>query len=133
NEDGIVSDGFTGLRLKVPVFEAVRDEQIGILEGEEFESEARVDELVERLSLRLGNDGVVKAEAAESYVPEKAYAWQISVARASCPCRVQSVLHGQDARATESRASSPCHAEERRPLHLFSRPVEIGVIVSPSH
>jgi protein ImuB len=63
--------------------------------------------------LRLGEDAILRPHLTESYIPELAW-------------------HGLSGHES-SRAESPCHAIATRPLHLLEKPVEIPVMVSPSH
>jgi protein ImuB len=109
--------GFLGIQLIVTSMQRISDEQIALLEHEEFAGEIELDHLIERLSVRMGQETVAQAEPIESHVPENAFAYQRSLA------------------ATESRAraGSPCHNRTVRPLHLFDWPEEIHVMVSPSH
>jgi protein ImuB len=99
------------------VFERLDHEQIQLLEHEQHAGEVELAHLIERLSVRLGEEAIVQAEMVASYVPEKAFLW-----------------HGFSTRAGDSRArvENPCH-EVVRPLHLLHWPTEIGVIASPSH
>lgn len=110
--DSMTCDGFVGIGLAVPVFEKITQEQIRLMEGEEFDGRLELDSLIERLCLRLGEEGVGQAELIESYIPERA--WGISLA----PC-----THGERVRVRGNL----------RPLHLLPRPEEIAVMVSPSH
>jgi protein ImuB len=101
--------GFLGIRLIVSRSQRVADEQIQLLEHEEFIAETELDHLIERLRIRLGEKVIVQPSLVECYVPEKAYSWN------------------------SVRVKNPCHVETIRPLHLFTTPEPIGVIVTPSH
>jgi hypothetical protein len=111
------SDGFIGLRVRVPIFERLSHEQVTLLEHEERAAAAEFDQLIERLCLRLGEECVVKPYLVESHVPEKAYA---------CVAATNQE-HGHlstDAHATQSLV---------RPMRLYEMPIEIRAMVSPSH
>jgi protein ImuB len=105
--------GFTGLRLGVPCFERLSEEQIFLLEQEEHAGRLELDRLVERLHIRLGEEALTVVEAVESYVPERAY-------RVGGSDRVQS----SGFRVQEEQCP--------RPLHLLLVPREIPVMVRPS-
>ena len=68
------SEGFIGLRAKVPIFERLSHEQVALLEHDQKAAEAEFDQLIERLCLRMGEECVVRPYLVESHVPEKAYA-----------------------------------------------------------
>jgi len=106
--------GFVGLRLAVPVFERLTEEQIFLLDPEQHAGRAELDRLVERLRIRLGREALVGVDTVESYVPERAYRE-----------RGQSLeVRGQEEEG-EARGVP-------RPLHLFTTPREIRVMVRPS-
>jgi protein ImuB len=109
--------GFLGIKLIVARSQRVADEQIQLLEHEEFAAEAELSQLIERLKIRLGEQVIAQPALVESYVPEKAHSY-----------------HGRLARVTGSaRAGRPWYEQRIRPLHLLNWPQEIGVIVTPSH
>jgi protein ImuB len=108
--ENFTSDGFTGIRLRVAVWERVTDEQILLHGGEEQEGAAELDHLIERLVLRMGTEAVAQVRLIESYVPERAYR----------PCAVK-------------EAGGAAATMLTRPLHLLDRPTEIQAIVTPSH
>jgi protein ImuB len=111
--------GFLGIQLTVTRSQRVRDEQIQLLEHEEFIAETELSHLIERLCIRLGDKVIAQPVLVESHVPEK---------------RVQ----GSGFRVQQKR-SSDLNPEPRtlnppvRPLHLLTTPELIGVMVSPSH
>jgi protein ImuB len=113
------SDGFIGLRLRVPIFERLSHEQVALLEGEERAAEAEFDQLIERLCLRLGDEGVVRPYLVESHIPEKAYA---------CAAATSNEKHGHLSTAAHATQSSRV-----RPIRFYETPLEIRAIVSPSH
>jgi protein ImuB len=102
-------EGFLGIRLSVPAFERIRDDQIALLEQERYAGEIELARLIERLCIRLGESALVQPELVESHVPERAWR-QI---KGSCPLYL--------------KGTRPFI----RPLRL-SEPDEIGVMVSPS-
>jgi protein ImuB len=109
--------GFLGIKLTVSRSQRVADEQIQLLEHEEFIAETELDHLIERLRIRLGDGVIAQPTLVESYVPERAYSW-----------------HGFSTRAEQStRVKNSCYVEAIRPLHLLTTPQPIGVIVTPSH
>jgi len=99
-------EGFVGMRLAVPLFQPMPGEQIALLSQEEHDGQVEMDGLVERLRVRLGDRVLMQTQLVEAHVPEKAYA-----------------------EGTETRRHE---GTKWRPLHLFSRPVEARVMVSPS-
>src|SRR5205814_2499546 len=76
-----VPDGFVGIRLTISRSERIADEQIALLEHEEFAGEIELDHLIERLCARAGKEVITQAEIVESHLPEKA--WQRGPARGS--------------------------------------------------
>ena len=116
--------GFLGIRLTVSHSERVSDEQIALLEHEDFAGEIELSHLIERLCVRMGQETVAKAQAIESHVPERAWMTAGSGFRVSGS--------GKNLRRNPepgTRNPSSC----LRPLHLFNTPEEILVMVTPSH
>jgi protein ImuB len=123
--DDDTTDEFLGMRLLVRVHEPLGDEQIGLLDGENYAGEMELDRLIERLCARLGERSVSQVESIESHVPERAYRKELA----------------RDARSGSRRQghfSDPdCDPRERhpsinvRPLRLLPRPVEVPVTVNP--
>jgi protein ImuB len=107
-------DGFVGVRLVVPLAERISDEQIALLDQERYAGEIELAQLIERLSVRLGEAGIAQPTLVESHVPERAFSWH--------------GLSTHDSNA-KTRVENPCH---QRPLQLLCDPIEIGVMVSPS-
>jgi protein ImuB len=67
-------EGFTAVRLAVPVFERVTEEQASFVAAEQqWAAEAELDHLIARLSIRLGQEAVARARLVESHLPERAY------------------------------------------------------------
>jgi protein ImuB len=111
-------DGFLGIRLFVPAFERVSDEQIALLDHERYAGEIELQQLIERLCVKLGEEAVAIPFLAESHLPERAFEFQ---------------WHGRLAHAeTTARARRPCHVDTFRPLQLLAEPIEIAAVVSPS-
>jgi protein ImuB len=127
-------EGFLGIALIVTSSERVSDDQIHLLGGDEFEAQVELDHLIERLRVRLGETIVAQPALVESYVPECSFSLSPRGERAGV----------RDERS-RTRSSSvrefpphpnPLPSGEReivRPLHLLHRPIEIRVMVSPSH
>jgi protein ImuB len=107
--------GFLGIRLTIARSQRVSDEQIHLLEHEEFIAETELSHLIERLCIRLGDEILAQPVLVESYVPERAWMESTNFA----PPFVVSSLR---------RFVAPI-----RPLHLMKSPQEIRVMVSPSH
>ena len=104
-------DGFLSIRLHVPLAERIDPEQIALLGGERYAGEIEFAKLIERLTVRLGDDAIVQPTLIESHVPERA--WGVS-----------SVF-------TQSFVHSP-ECSSSRPLQLLPDPIEIAVMVTPS-
>jgi protein ImuB len=116
--------GLIGIRLSVPVFEPLTQEQILLLEQEEHEQQVELGRLIERLRIRLGERAVVRAQLVECHLPERA--WRVGEGSSEgSGFRVQS--SGRRILNPEPGTLHPLF----RPLHLLPQPVEVGVIVSP--
>jgi protein ImuB len=116
NADG-GDDGFLSIRLHVPVAQRIDAEQIALLGREQYEGEIELAQLIERLTVRLGEEGIVRPTLVESHVPERAFSFQ---------------WHGfstRDSDLQKTCVENPCH---ERPLQLLPEPVEIRAIVTPS-
>jgi protein ImuB len=119
----MIPSGFTAIRLTIPLFEPVADEQIPLLEQESHDSQLDLDHLIERLMLRLGDEAVAQARLLESHVPEHAYE---TGARAD----------GSGSSKTQQVLAYPLPLAPypyARPLLLLNHPTEIRVMVCPSH
>ena len=106
-----------GIRLTISRSERIADEQIALLEHEEFAGEIELDHLIERLCARAGKEVITQAEIVESHLPEKA--WQRGPAR------------GSEFKRKEITGEPPA-PQKIRPLNLLGCPQEILVMVSPS-
>jgi protein ImuB len=115
-------DGFLGIRLAVSLFERVTDEQIALLDGERYAGEIELAGLIERLTVRMGDNAIAQPVLVESHVPEKAFAWHGFLTRVDDGRRDLS----------QTRVENPCHRGAHRPLQLLLAPIEIAVMVSPS-
>jgi protein ImuB len=111
------SDGFTALRLFIPVFEKMSPEQIRLLEGEDYAQKVELDHLVERLRARMGNDTVMQATLIASHAPERAYA----------------LGNGLGGNQSAIRSLQSTIQNVPRPLVLLATPVELRVMVLPLH
>jgi protein ImuB len=127
-ESHICDDGFSGLRLTVPLFETLTDEQILLLDHERHAGELELDRLMERLCVRLGSESVVRAELVESYAPEEA--WEGSGFRVQV--KSSGVRVGGSGKSNSSLNPEPRTPHPPRPLHLLPAPIEIRVMVTPS-
>jgi protein ImuB len=107
--------GFIGVRLSVPVFERVADEQIGLLRQDEQRAEADVVHLIERLRVRLGDGAVLSARLVESHLPERTFGF------------VEATGPG----AAKVAATDQTTTRKARPLHLLPEPKEIRCMVVP--
>jgi protein ImuB len=127
----ISDDGYSGMILHVPLFEPLSEQQIGLLGQEEYDGQLELDRLIERLRLRLGEEAIVSSELSESYIPERA--WGAARDRRAGK---QVTGDGKFGPAPSSpsclRAFVPSCLSSSRPLHLFSSPIDIRVMVSPS-
>jgi protein ImuB len=108
-----VTDGFAGLHLRVVISEPLAEEQIHLLDSEQYVGQMELAHLIERLRLRLGEKTFVQPELIEAYVPEKTY-------RIAEP-----QVKVEDAPTSNGAASA-------RPLCLLSSPIEVKAMVSPS-
>ncbi|HEY8668757.1 MAG TPA: DNA polymerase Y family protein [Tepidisphaeraceae bacterium] len=115
-------EGFVGMRLSVPVFERISEEQVQLLEHEEHAGQMELAHLIERLRIRLGEESIMQAKLVESYIPERAWGKEASEVRVPNAGKKTSV--------NDSMLKAACVF---RPLHLFLVPVEIAVMVAPSH
>jgi len=80
----LADTGYSGMILRVPVFEPLTDHQIGLLGQQEYDGQMELDRLIERLRIRLGEQSVASVQLAESHIPEKA--WQEGIGT-TCPER----------------------------------------------
>jgi protein ImuB len=109
--------GFVEMRLSVPVFERVSDEQLHLLNQEQHATQNELADLIQRLRIKLGEDAVLTPRLVECHVPERA-------------CEMMKMEHQQSAGTLvmpEERRPVPS-----RPLRLFTNPTEIRCMVSPS-
>ena len=150
------NNGFTALRLSVPVFERLTDEQSTIHAGEEQAVEAELDHLIERLRARLGQEAVARATLVESHLPERAFGEMTND-------QIDNVILGYSegsGRPVGGRRSFGVPQDDNahlpssfefghsslirisdfvirhsttRPLHLLPTPREIQAIAAPSH
>jgi len=132
DESEFVPRGFTGLRLLVGRFEQLTDEQIFLLEQEEVAGREELDRLVERLRIRLGEEGCVAVRGVECYVPgeERHVGTEARRHEGKRQNQYQAFL------PSPLRASVPSCLRafsSIRPLHLLQMPCEIPVMVRPSH
>ena len=123
-------DGFLAIRLHVPLAERLDAEQIALLGGEQYAGEVEFAQLIERLTVRLGDGAVARPVLVESHVPERA--WGFGEEGETRRAGGKATTRGCKERAEGALpSSSPCPASSR-PLHLLPEPVEIRAVVTPS-
>jgi protein ImuB len=119
----ISPSGFIAIRLSVRVSERISEEQIALLDHEQFNGEIELSHLVERLRVRMGRESVVQVELVESHLPELAF-------------RDMGLRRAQSTRILlmrDSENTGEMHMPRSiRPLRLVPNPEEIRVIVTPS-
>ncbi len=104
--------GYDMLRLTVPVHEPLAASQLQ-LEGGEARAKQQVEELIDRLSTRLGRERVRRFVPQDSHIPEQA----------------QFTLPALEAGTTQGGwPMSPPGNPPLRPLHLFDPPQPIEVV-----
>jgi len=135
-------EGFSAIRLSVPLFDRLADEQIHLMGGEQQAAQKELSQLIERLRVRLGEGTVLQPRLVESYLPEKAF--ELKEADQAAEDKERSALStpGQSGAAkrkirkkSESArrpGSDVSYAKNPRPLHLLQTPIEVRVMVSPS-
>lgn len=111
--------GYDMLRLTVPVHEPLAASQLR-LEGGEARQAQQVEELVDRLSTRLGRARVRRFLPRDSHIPEQA---QLTLPAMEMGSAVKAA-GGQQAEWAMSPPGNP----PLRPLHLFDPPQPIDVI-----
>ena len=106
-------NGFTAIRLEVTRWQPMSTEQITLGGGAEFEGRVELDDLVERLRVRLGDHAVIQPRPVEAHLPESAVA-----------------LDGEPSSDSQCAIRNP---QFPAPPLWVHRPMEVRVIVSPSH
>jgi protein ImuB len=106
-------NGFIAIRLEVTRWQPMSTEQITLGGGAEFEGRVELDDLVERLRVRLGDRAVIQPRPVAAHLPESAVALD---------CEASS-----DSQCTMRNPQFPA------PPLWVHRPMEVRVIVSPSH
>src|SRR5439155_14773658 len=110
--------------LYVRVSEKISEEQIALLEHEQFNGEIELSHLIERLRVRMGRESIVQMELAESHLPEHAF---------------EIASESNSTALLQKTPRKPTADHQRflprviRPLRLLQKPQEIRVIVTPSH
>lgn len=132
-DDANPSDEFLGMRLLVRVHEPLGDEQVGLLDGENYAGELELDRLIERLCARMGERSVTQVEPVESHVPERAVRRQLARDARS---RSGSLAHRRVKRPGRAAVNQPDPRERHaptgvRPLCLLPCPLEVPVTVNP--
>jgi protein ImuB len=111
--------GFVGIQLEAAVVERIVDEQFHLLEQTTQTGQIELDDLIERLTLRLGPTGLLRPQLVESHVPEKAVRTVPEINRMLQPDRK---ISADPANVTSAS----------RPLQLLPVPVPIRVIATLS-
>ncbi|HKX78892.1 MAG TPA: DNA polymerase Y family protein [Novosphingobium sp.] len=106
--------GYDMVRLKVPLHEPLAASQLRLGSGEASTTQ-QVDDLVDRLSARLGRNRVRRFRPRDSHIPEQA---QLSLPAIEAN------------RADGDWVMSPSGNPPMRPLHLFDPPQRIEVLAS---
>lgn len=129
-------NGFVAIRLEITRSQPVAAEQITLGGGEEFAGEVELADLVERLRVRGGDRHVARVRPVESYVPERAFEEEEEPQMNTDKRRFEMKRPQQTQREI---CFHPCSsvvstqlAFPNPPLYLRD-PVELRVIVSPSH
>jgi nucleotidyltransferase/DNA polymerase involved in DNA repair len=146
HETVLEPEGFSAISLHVLLREPVTDEQFSLDNHSEESGRVHVDRMVENLTLRLGESAITHARLVKSHLPERAFTFQPGpppviasevVVQASsllpdacADWKPASQCHGNSA-ATNSAHSA--FASSLRPLLLYSHPIELQVLVAPSH
>jgi len=107
-------NGFTGIELRVPVFQVMSDRQLSLLEQEREAAEEELRGLMERLRTRLGSGAVGRARLVESYIPERAFGM------GEC---------GEDGPGNDRQECLSYHMMVR-PMRLLALPVALKTVVS---
>jgi protein ImuB len=107
--------GFAAVTLIVQASERLIDQQWSLLDEESRDTERDFLDLVERLTLRLGDGAVQVAELVPSHLPERAF-------------RLSSVNAKGSAKIS---ADIPLSRHKGRPLRLLPRPAEIRCMMYP--
>jgi protein ImuB len=112
--------GFVGIQLEAAVVERITDEQFHLLEQADRTGQIELDDLIERLTLRLGPTGLIRPQLVESHVPEKAVRAVPEINRMLQPA------------AGKASVSPPALTSAARPLQLLPVPAPIRVIATLS-
>ena len=120
-EAQVCDEGFSGMRIAVPLCERLTDEQIALLEHEQYAGQAELDRLIERLRVRMGTEVISQVELVETYVPEAAWSGSLPAS-----------LFEPEPQSRRPRPGVPASSSAVRPLHLFDSPTEVRVMVTPS-
>jgi protein ImuB len=137
-----VPEGFVGLRLEVPGFERLSEEQVSLLEQEALDADRELSRLIERLRVKLGERVVTRAACVEGHLPEMGWRLDLSPSPGTpgegrgggCSSIVNRKSQTKTAPTlTLPRSTGRGDQKSHRPLHLLQTPVEVRVMVSPSH
>jgi protein ImuB len=104
--------GFIAIELIVMRSQRVCFQQSALIGDEEADAEQELSGLIERLRARLGETIVTRPRLIPSHIPERAFEWTSDL--------------------TITSNNPIADAIPARPVILAERPVEIGVVVTPS-
>ena len=107
--------GYDMVRLKVPRHEPLMASQLPLGGSEDASALQQVDELVDRLSTRIGRNRVRRFQPRDSHIPEQAQLLFPAI---------------DDRQADGGWVMSPPGNPPMRPLHLFNPPQRIEVLAS---
>jgi protein ImuB len=110
SESALCDDGFMGIRIIASEVERLTDEQIHLMEQEEYTSDLELGHLIERILILAGQHVLTRPRLLESYVPEHAY----------------------ELTAPEIRTSIKPQKARSRPSRLMRSPTAINVMVAPT-
>jgi protein ImuB len=106
-------EGFDAIVLSAPVFEALADAQLSLLDQESQIAGDELGRLIEMLSARLGPEAFVQPELVESHLPERSFR------------RVEAKIE------TSGNSAPAITAAPLRPLRLLAYPSPIATVVRP--
>ena len=121
------SEGFISIKLRVSTAEPiVAARQASLVDGERENAQDEIENLVERLTIRLGDAAIQRAMLVESHLPERA------VKYSDTPTATRSDLSTRRKSDQNESDHTMVGVISARPLTLLTHPIGIGVMVSPS-
>jgi protein ImuB len=110
SESAFSDEGFIAVKIVAKALERLSDEQIHLMEQEEYVAELELGSLIERLRVMSGAGILAKPRLIESHIPEHAY----------------------ELVSPETNSSTTITTIIGRPPRLLRPPTEIGVMVAPT-